>query len=392
MKNIDYINFDSTPTTEMHDNGYLSVESLLTRTGIFTYRQMGPDGRLQTIRQLRLEEEVFSPETMSTQMGLPVTNDHPEDFVTVESTPDLVVGMTSDRPKRVEMDGDSEAYVKQLVTFTDGEAINLIQSGKKKELSLGYTCELEKAEDGATYNGQAYDYIQRNIKYNHLSLVDRARAGAKCRVMLDGADIHNDELVNCDGLSFDKTFQFLENESMNKVFVANDKELEVSEEVFVLLDSHKAELEKSNEEKSELTKLVDSTKAELDSVKAELEEAKKNFDAKSEELQANFDYSVKSRIEVLNKGAKVLKDQDLSKMESSEIKKAAIKAVQKDADLEGKSEEYINARFDFVMDSYKEPKSEAHLSAALNSSTKNVVKDAATVAWEKAQNKWKEVK
>ena len=392
MKNIDYINFDSTPTTELHDNGYLSVEALLTRTGIFTYRQMGPDGILRTIRQLRLEEEVFSPETMATQMGLPVTNDHPEDFVTVESTPDLVVGMTSDRPKRVEMDGDSESYVKQLVTFTDGEAIELIQSGRKKELSLGYTCELEKAEDGATYNGQAYDYIQRNIKYNHLSLVDRARAGAKCRVMLDGADIHNDELVNCDGLSFDKTFQFLENESMTKVFVANDKELEVSEEVFVLLDSQKTELEKSNEEKSELTKLVDSTKAELDSVKAELEEAKKNFDAKSEELQANFDHSVTRRIEVIKKAEAVLRDTDLVKMESSEIKKAAIKAVQKDADLEGKSEEYINARFDFVMDSYKEPKSEAELSKALDSNTNNVVKDAATVAWEKAQNKWKEVK
>lgn len=392
MKNIDYINFDSTPTTEMHDNGYLSVESLLTRTGIFTYRQMGPDGRLETIRQLRLEEEVFAPETIATQMGLPVTNDHPEDFVTVESTPDLVVGMTSDRPKRVEMDGDSESYVKQLVTFTDGEAIELIQSGKKKELSLGYTCELEKAEDGATYNGQAYDYIQRNIKYNHLSLVDRARAGAKCRVMLDGADIHNDELVNCDGLSFDKTFQFLENESMTKVFVANDKELEVSEEVFALLDSHKVELEKSNEEKSELTKLVDSTKAELDSVKAELEEAKKNFDAKSEELQANFDSAVESRIEVIRKAAKVLTDDNLLKMKSQEIKEAAIKAVQKDADLEGKSEEYINARFDFVMDSYKEPKSEAELSRALDSNTVKVVKDAATIAWEKAQNKWKEVK
>jgi hypothetical protein len=179
---------------------------------------------------------------------------------------------------------------------------------------------------------------------------------------------------------------------MTKVFVANDKELEVSEEVFVLLDSHKVELEKSNEEKTELTKLVDSTKAELDSVKAELEEATKNFDAKSEELKANFDSAVESRIEVIRKAAKVLTDNNLLEMKSQEIKEAAIKAVQKDADLEGKSEEYINARFDFVMDSYKEPKGEANLSQALDSNTVKVVKDAATVAWEKAQNKWKEVK
>ena len=49
---------------------------------------------------------------------------------------------------------------------------NLIESGKTA-LSLGYRCIYEKAS--GIFDGQPYDYIQRNLRGNHLALVDAAR-------------------------------------------------------------------------------------------------------------------------------------------------------------------------------------------------------------------------
>jgi len=385
MHNIDYIALDKEPATELHDNGFLSLEALLTRTGIFVYTRVAPDGTVEVVRQLRPEDEVFSEKALNTQVGLPITNEHPEDFVSIENAANYVVGMTSNEPKKIMLDNNPESFVKQKCTFTDAKAIGLIKSGSKRELSLGYTCELEKAEDGATYNGQAYDYIQRNIKYNHLSLVDRGRAGANCRVILDGADIHNDELVNCDGLSFDKTFQLLEKESMTKVFVANDKKLEVNDEVFAVLDSQKNELEKSEKSVSELNKLVDGLKGELDAMKAN-NKVKDSEDEKAAELK-KFNDAVEARLNVIEKAKKVLKDAELLKMTDSEIKVAAINAVNKELNLDGKSEEYVNACFDITLDSYKEPKKEADLGKKITANTDAV--DYVEAAWKRAQNQWK---
>jgi hypothetical protein len=49
---------------------------------------------------------------------------------------------------------------------------NLIESGKTA-LSLGYRCVYQKAS--GVFNGQMYDYVQRNLRGNHLALVDAAR-------------------------------------------------------------------------------------------------------------------------------------------------------------------------------------------------------------------------
>ena len=57
----------------------------------------------------------------------------------------------------------------------------LIESGKK-ELSCGYRCTYERS-DGITPDGQPYQYIQRNIRGNHLALVDSGRMGPEVAVL-----------------------------------------------------------------------------------------------------------------------------------------------------------------------------------------------------------------
>ena len=82
-----------------------------------------------------------------------------------------------------DLQGDSEDYIEQLVTFFNSDTIDEIKSGKKEELSLGYDLTLDKEE--GTWNGVPYNCRQRNIRYNHLSVLKRGRGGqngrASCR-------------------------------------------------------------------------------------------------------------------------------------------------------------------------------------------------------------------
>ena len=55
-----------------------------------------------------------------------------------------------------------------------------IQDGKK-ELSLGYFCKYDLTP--GQYNGMHYDAVQRDLKGNHIALVDNGRMGHDVRVM-----------------------------------------------------------------------------------------------------------------------------------------------------------------------------------------------------------------
>jgi hypothetical protein len=74
---------------------------------------------------------------------------------------------------------DGEYLAFDLV-FMDKGIIQAIDGGKR-ELSNGYASEIEIA-DGETEDGQHYDAIQRNIRGNHVAVVEKGRAGPMCRI------------------------------------------------------------------------------------------------------------------------------------------------------------------------------------------------------------------
>ena len=83
------------------------------------------------------------------------------------------------------------------MVITKKDAIEAILNGKQG-LSMGYTCDIEMAEPGATWAGVEYDYVQRNIRYNHCAIVDAGRAGdnAKIELRVDSQDaVLEDKLV-----------------------------------------------------------------------------------------------------------------------------------------------------------------------------------------------------
>lgn len=96
--------------------------------------------------------------------GLPIYVGHPSVFPAAQSGQKPVGTVESGRL-------DEDTAVARLAV-TDSEALKLIEAGTH-ELSLGYACQL----DG--------DRFQRNIKLDHLAIVDRARCGPTCSMRTD---------------------------------------------------------------------------------------------------------------------------------------------------------------------------------------------------------------
>lgn len=69
-----------------------------------------------------------------------------------------------------------------MITIYDKEAINAINSGEARELSPGYTCDLVQ-ENGITGEGEAYEFKQTAIKFNHLALVSEGRSGKDLKIL-----------------------------------------------------------------------------------------------------------------------------------------------------------------------------------------------------------------
>lgn len=160
---------------ERTPHGYVRVDALPTRVGIFSY--CNPDGSMR--RELRLPEEVFHQDALKSFSLLPVTDDHPPVMLDAGNTKDFQRGHLGDDVRR---DGD---FVRASMLVTDADLIAKMEAGKH-QLSCGYECELEMK--AGTWNGQKYDAIQRNIRGNHVAVVEQGRAGAACSARMDSGD------------------------------------------------------------------------------------------------------------------------------------------------------------------------------------------------------------
>lgn len=162
-------------TTVQRQDGMLRVQANLTRVGIFTYQN--PDGSQR--REYRPAEEVFSPPSIASFSGRPLTVGHRLDAVTSNEWKDVAVGDVRDDAKRV------DDFVRATVQVNHADAIRRVDAKELVEVSCGYKCDLDPTP--GFYKGQAYDAIQRNIRLNHVALLppNMGRAGSDVRLLLD---------------------------------------------------------------------------------------------------------------------------------------------------------------------------------------------------------------
>ena len=163
-------------------NGWIEIaRNPVTRVGVFEYSgaQLGLSG-LDAVRifsVLRPPEELASPEFLASLSLLPIVDDH--EMLGAGETPAEDYGVHGAIGQDAAYDDDAGMVVATIKLFSTALA-RLIRAGKK-QLSLGYRCKYVYAP--GTWRGQAYDYIQRELRGNHLALVREGRMGPEVAVL-----------------------------------------------------------------------------------------------------------------------------------------------------------------------------------------------------------------
>jgi len=234
------------------DSGFLHINGVVARTGLQPY--MGAElGDMENPTNIfnvyRPRDEVLKEESLSTYSNAPITDDHPNTFVTVDNATELIKGSVASYET---YNKDGIDYIKAKIVVTDKDLINKVINGKM-ELSAGYSQTLVKEK--GEFEGVGYDYIQTNIKINHVALVDSARCGQECKLVFDSNSIIVDE----------NTLKGIDSMEKEEEIKTPDAEMpfdikELAKQVAELLKMEKAEETMIDEEmpKEEETKNIDS--------------------------------------------------------------------------------------------------------------------------------------
>jgi hypothetical protein len=307
--NIDNSQWMTTPF-EKTIEGFLRGRAIVTSIGVFTYKRA--DGTVQ--RELRLPEEVFSLKTLSSMKLKPVTLNHPTELVTSDNADKLQVGSLGDNPSSTtQWDNPYETKTDGIncaidMIITRKDAIDAILNGKQA-LSMGYTCDLEIAEPGATWCGIEYDFIQRNIRYNHCAIVDSARAGDNAKIELradsDDAVLEDMVIIKQDGGT-----------SMLKKINLDGIDYEAEESVIKALNAEKARADKAENDACE-------TKKSLDKKVADFEKKVTEFEKRISELEAEKD-TAKEKADSAEKELEELKKTSMDSKKMDEMVNAKI--------------------------------------------------------------------
>ena len=157
--------------------GFLRIRATFARTGCQTYSN--PDGSQRV--EYRPESEVARQDSFLSLGGLPVTLEHPPQLLTPDTARQYQRGASG---THVVYDN---GFVHGTVVLTDREAIEAVKRGDATELSVGYRCEYD-ATPGVAPDGTQYDGVQRAISGNHHAITRKARAGSEVRLHFDSAD------------------------------------------------------------------------------------------------------------------------------------------------------------------------------------------------------------
>lgn len=325
--------FDTKNSNREKDaNGFLHVKNChCTKVQIAQYlgseisNDLIPD---KIYNVFRPEEELKKAETIQSLNGVPLQLEHHDD--------------TAEKPAQYTRIGATGTdacfefpYLSNSLHFFNQKAIDLIESGEKCELSIGYDCEIHK--ENGEYMGQPYDFVQRNIKIQHVALVECGRAGADVKVSDSKEIILNSEKTEVKQMDKEKLLQLInelvkagaseeeikakideltadacEDEEAEEVETETETETETEED-----EEQEQEQEASDEDQTEQS---DDDDLIIEEVKAELEKA--GLDAENEEIVKAFivgnHFGKKSETEATDEDAT---DEDTTDEEATEEQK-----------------------------------------------------------------------
>lgn len=319
--------------------GYYKGDGYATRYGVFNY--LDESGNI--VKELRHPDDVLDIDSLASMQMIPVTNNHPPVLVDSQNSKQYSVGYTG---QNIRPDG---RHIVANLVITDEQTIRDIDNGKV-ELSLGY--EVEVVEELGNYDGIEYTHRQKNIKYNHLAIVDSARAGKDAKLKFD-----NIQKIAVNQDKFDSDIKYKKKDtiktkdnSMVKIKTDNGMSYDGAPEVQIYVDGLKSK-------NTELQEKCDSTKTELDKANARADAA----EAKVKELE-KVDHSdaiqkaAKELVEVMDTAKEVLSEDVINKYDSkTSLKQIKVDCLTEkfDKDFSEKSDAYIDASFDIMSSDIK---------------------------------------
>lgn len=344
--------YDTAPInriTQDAQTGFVHITNVpIACVGVFPY--MKADNSVEM--EAKLPTELLSEGTVSSANSKPITDNHPDELVTQVNARNYMKGFTATNA-HVEND-----KLKVDMTITDKSLIDEINKGKQ-ELSIGF--ETEVVPKKGEYKGVAYDSVQRNIRINHVAVVEQGRAGHSVRLLGDSAEMVEQDAHETKGKRMDTTKVRLDGADVTVATVDADK--------IIKLDADNADKAKKI---AELENQIKEKQKELDELKGKSEEEKKNADeaqAKADAAEKELDslkkeYSgdamqkaVNDRLNLVGKIKPYLGDSyDFNGKTDKQLKLDTITALDSSIDLKDKSDDYINAYFDAALQAKNAPR------------------------------------
>jgi len=314
--------------------GGVRLPANLTRVGVLEYRT--PSGAVR--RELRPAEEVFHADSLASLADAPVTIGHPPG-VDATNWEKLSVGHVRDPL-------EAAPFVSGVVIVQRADAVQGVESEALVELSCGYTVR-EDLTPGV-YEGTPYDLVQRDIRYNHVGLGPRnwGRAGNAVALKFDGLADHFDA--------------HLEAHPEAPVGGAYAPPVTTSQK-----ERDRMTLEEALKMNEALRKDADTLRAERDAARADADKAQARADGLARD-QKNLEETNSKAVE--NRVSLELRAQahgvSCKGRSDSEIMVEAIKKADATFAPEGKSSDYLRARFDMLADPVRSDASRAQVQIA----------------------------
>ena len=173
---IQYYGYTISPNQVETGEGFLICKNVpIARTGDQDYMgsEIGLEGKDadKLVKVHRSPEEVFSEAALASFEGKPVTNDHPPGLIGPDDVGIYEKGHVQNVRRGA---GEWEGYVIADLHIHDQELIDAVKNGKR-EISCGYNFICEPEADGT--------YSQKNIRGNHVAVVERGRAGKRAAIL-----------------------------------------------------------------------------------------------------------------------------------------------------------------------------------------------------------------
>ena len=375
---------------KLTDAGQMHVPCKFARTGtqLYTASQLGLVDKApnEIVEVHRSEEQVFDEASIASFRSAPVTIGHPVNdagevlAVSAENAKELQVGMLEGMPVR-----DEDTLGGTLI-LTNKEAIDALEDGTQ-ELSAGYTCDIMEVE------GKLF---QQNIRANHIAIVGKGRAGSSCRIsdealeVQDAADEESIAVVVADNSAPRVDGQVVETKAPHTppveapavevvaepVVEAVEEEAPVAEEapaveaeVEPVVEEAPEEAPKKSKKKSKtVDEAVELTDADMivkltderDASVALYDEAQKLIAELNDEAEKNkveladarlaASEGVIERCEAIESARLIADMRDLGDKSVAEIKLLVVTDQRPEMKLDGKSEDYVAALFDMLVD------------------------------------------